>query len=262
MLWKIEDTPHRILGSMHVLPKGMALPSWAERAYVGVERFVFEADHTDPSLQAVGRDEDGACWAPERAATAYKRAKRMLATAGWFEEFNGLKPWMAAFFIARRMLSRAGFVHENGIEAVLRAVAAADGFPVAYLECASRALDLVEASCESEMEGLSYFERVLERFSDGTALQKVQRMFEAWSKADMDGFSHVMEEEMHFYPSVYRPLFLQRNAEWAPVVAELGQSGRPTLFVVGAGHTVGPGSLIDQLQPLGLKCRIMLPEHA
>ena len=60
MLWKIENTPHQVLGSVHALPKDAALPIWAAQSHRGIERFVFEADHRDPSIAAVGVDTAGA----------------------------------------------------------------------------------------------------------------------------------------------------------------------------------------------------------
>lgn len=46
MLWKIENTPHKILGSIHLLPSGQELPEWVHAASSGIGRIVFEADHT------------------------------------------------------------------------------------------------------------------------------------------------------------------------------------------------------------------------
>src|SRR5712671_7573632 len=120
MLWKIGDTPHRVLGSVHVLPQKATLPVWAAEGHRGMERFVFEADHRDASIAAVGVDTSGAHLAFPGAAELYTRAATFLASKGFVDPFDGLRPWRAAFYMVSRLLPAAGLFHEHGMDNRLR----------------------------------------------------------------------------------------------------------------------------------------------
>ena len=255
MLWQIENTPHKLLGSVHVLPDGATLPSWVHEGCAGVGRFVFEADHRDPAADAVGRDSTGGCWKPDRHASAYHAAAELLAQAGDTNAFDGLKPWRAAFHFAQRMMSIGGLQHAHGLDNLLRTGAAKMGHQIDYLEGPTRAYDLLDSSCDPSMGGIAYFERVVRDTASGQAARDITRIIRAWAHADIGDLGLFLAERRDDAPFIFHPLITQRNREWLPVAAEMIHSDTPTLFVVGCLHTVGPDSFIDQLQSIGLQCR-------
>jgi uncharacterized protein YbaP (TraB family) len=54
-------------------------------------------------------------------------------------------------------------------------------------------------------------------------------------------------------PYLYNAMVTQRNQEWAVVAKRLLSDTTPALFIVGALHTVGSGSFIEQLEANGFR---------
>lgn len=256
MLWQIEDTPHKLIGSVHVLPKGARLPWWVHESYADIGRFVFEADHRDPTLQQVGRDEEGSCWQPTRASIAYNQAARLLASIGRTEPFDGLKPWKAAFYFLLCLMSHAGLSHSDGVDNLLRTKAEQGGHAIDYLELPTRAFDLLDSSCEQAIGGLPFFEDVIRNTDSGRGLTELERIMRAWVSSDIEDLEVILSEKKARFSFMFEPLITQRNREWLPVAARLLCEDVPTLFVVGSLHTVGHDSFIDQLRSIGLRCRL------
>ncbi len=256
MLWQIENTPHKLIGSVHVLPKGAKLPWWAHESYADIGRFVFEADHRDLSIQQVGRDEEGSCWQPTRASIAYNQAARLLASFGRSEPFDGLKPWRAAFYFVSCLMSHVGLSHNDGMDNLLRTKAEHGGYAVDYLELPTRAFDLLDSSCEQAIGGLPFFEDVIRNTASGRGLTELERVMRDWVASDIVDLAIILSEKKGQFPFMFDPLIAQRNREWLPVAAELLREDVPTLFVVGSLHTVGHDSFIDQLRSIGLQCRL------
>lgn len=255
MLWKIENTPHKVIGSVHVLPVSAKLPSWAHESYDGVQRFVFESDFRDPAADSVGRDDTGGCWEPERHSAAYRAAANLMAQAGDTNDFDGLKPWRAAFHVVRHMMTRWGLQHTDGLDNLLRTRACNNGYQTDFLESPTRAFDLLDSSCDAAMGGIAFLERVVRDTASGQTLRDLERIMRAWVTSDVGDLELVQAEKLAEVPFMFHPLITQRNREWLPVAAEMIRSDTPTLFVVGSLHTVGSGSFIDGINSLGYGCR-------
>ena len=79
MLWEIADTPHRLLGSVHVLPADTAFPNWVAESYEGIERFVFESGG-EGVRNEIGIDLTRAHLKLAGASEVYQSAKTLLAS--------------------------------------------------------------------------------------------------------------------------------------------------------------------------------------
>lgn len=253
MLWKIDDTPHRVLGSVHVLPEAAALPLWAAESHRGIERFVFESDYRDPSIGAVGVDTSGAHLAFPGAAALYARAAAFLTSSGIVDPFDGLRPWRAAFYMVARLLPAAGLFHEHGMDNRLRLHADREQLRAMFLESPTRSFDLLNSSCKEAMGGLRFFEHTLTHAQSGAGLAELQRIIRAWFTSDLPTLTAVHCEKRAEFPEVFEPLITQRNREWVAVASPMISEQTPTLFVVGSLHTVGPDSFIEQLGSGGFR---------
>jgi uncharacterized protein YbaP (TraB family) len=116
MLWEIVGTPHRLLGSMHVLPETVLLPNWVTASHNGIERFVFEADIYSPLGKEIGVDPSRAHLKLLGVSELYERTKKLLASLGSVEPFEALRPWKAAFYVASRLYLTLGLLHPQGID--------------------------------------------------------------------------------------------------------------------------------------------------
>ena len=88
--------------------------------------------------------------------------------------------------------------------------------------------------------------------ADGVPLaDAMSRLQAAWAIGDQGIFAAMLARMRAVSPDAYRVMFLERNARWTDwVAARLRQPG--TVFVaVGAGHLVGPDSLLVRLAQRG-----------
>lgn len=251
MLWQIEDTPHRVLGSIHALPKNQSFPVWVQDAYANAKRMVFEADHTDKSLLEVGIDRTGEHLQWPGAQEIYDRARQLMHAIGNQTPFDGLRPWRAGLFVASALLAATTDVTPaSGVEVVLRSYAEQHGLAVGFLEPPGCAFEIFE-SCDEPYSCLRLFECLV---TDPTfAPREYSRILHAWLSADVYAMDAVLRDRLTMFPKVFGPLTLQRNREWLPVARRFIADGTPTVFIVGSLHTAGAGSFIGQLESAGMR---------
>jgi uncharacterized protein YbaP (TraB family) len=85
----------------------------------------------------------------------------------------------------------------------------------------------------------------------GTLADSMTQLQAAWAVGDQGIFANMLWKMRAASPEAYRLMFLERNARWTDwVAARMRQPG--TVFVaVGAGHLVGPDSLLVKLAQRG-----------
>lgn len=251
MLWQIEDTPHRVLGSIHALPNGQDFPTWVRRGYTDAHRLVFEADHTDKSILEIGVDRAGTHLNWPGSQETYDRAKQLMNAIGNEVPFDGLRPWRAAFFVSFALLgSKLNVSPACGVETVLRAYAEKQGLAIEYLEPSGRAFELFD-SCDEPYSCLRLFQHLV---ADPTfALREFSRILNAWLTANTAEMATVLRERLALFPKIFAPIIIQRNQKWLPNALRFITDTTPTTFVVGALHTVGSGSFVEQLDSAGYR---------
>ena len=78
-------------------------------------------------------------------------------------------------------------------------------------------------------------------------------LLDAWASGDEARLSTVLSDELT-HPEVYESLLVRRNRSWMPAIEGLlDRPGDVSLVVVGAGHLIGRGSLIEMLREAGHK---------
>lgn len=257
MLWYIEDTPHRILGSIHLLPPNKPFPSWVEVAYEGVGQIVFEHDvRNAQTTHHIGVDKSGAHLSIPGVKEMYRRAKQVLRSNGVGVDLSShFRPWRACQLISVELIKRlSGVSSDKGIEVQLIDRATRDGTPITFLESPSRAYELLDAANRpGQGPGRDAMSRVV--FNPTLEIQKFVRTLSAWQNSDLSELTAYLRQETAL-DSVSLPMVIgQRNREWLPVALEIIRSEVPTLFVVGALHTVGPGSFVEVIEERHYKCR-------
>ena len=60
-----------------------------------------------------------------------------------------------------------------------------------------------------------------------------------------------MVDSMAQYPELHQRLLLNRNTAWIPKLKKWFAADEPCLIIVGAGHLVGEGSVLDLLKKEG-----------
>jgi uncharacterized protein YbaP (TraB family) len=74
----------------------------------------------------------------------------------------------------------------------------------------------------------------------------------AWAAGDMQWFAGQLQSELGRDPALYKSVLVARNAKWVPKIEALLNDDRNYLVIVGTGHLVGQGSVIDLLKKDGI----------
>jgi hypothetical protein len=80
----------------------------------------------------------------------------------------------------------------------------------------------------------------------------VDAMVRAWQRGDTQWFAGQLQSEFGRDPHVYDSLLGARNRKWLPKIEALLNDDRNYLVIVGTGHLVGPGSVLDLLKKDGI----------
>lgn len=253
-LWRVADgdTTVWLFGSIHALPPRVA---WQTPAVAGAiaaaDTLILEVPPADdgaaraqflalaqqpglpPLLDRVAADDRGVL-------------ARGMAVAGQSPEtLDGLKTWAAALTIGAGAGHIADADAGNGVEAVLTRAFA--GRAIGALESREGQLRLFDRlPAESQQVLLVQAARDALSASGGYA-----KLLGAWSCGDEAGLAADVAP-LRRDPVIGTVLVDNRNARWASaIVRRLARPGR-MLVAVGAGHLVGPQSVVAMLRARGL----------
>ncbi|HXC34776.1 MAG TPA: TraB/GumN family protein [Candidatus Acidoferrales bacterium] len=256
MLWEIADTPHRMLGSMHVLPAAVSMPKWFAASHDGIERFVFECDYNQRQTKIFGRDVTRAHLKRYGAPDLYRRAKQLLIKNGVGGPLEDFKPWKAAYIIGQKLAPTYGFFGESGVEMTLRALVEGKKLVVEFFEANTRSSELTDEACKPFQDGLALLRKCLKEAESGAIKREYERQSRAWLTCDLADFAAIQREQFADFPFI-SGVHLQRNREWVAVAKKLFAETTPTLLVMGAFHTVGTRSFIELMEGEGFKFKFV-----
>jgi hypothetical protein len=162
--------------------------------------------------------------------------------------FDQFAPWFAAEAISQMQLAQLGFKPESGVEMYFMDKARGDGKSVAGLETVHDQISLfTNMSMDTQAE---YLVSSLKQAQD--LPKDVDAMVRAWQRGDTQWFASQLQSELGRDPQVYDSLLGARNRKWLPKIEALLNDDRNYLVIVGTGHLVGPGSVIDLLKKDGI----------
>jgi len=82
--------------------------------------------------------------------------------------------------------------------------------------------------------------------------KEVDAMVRAWQRGDTQWFAAQLQSELGKDPRLYQSVLVARNRKWLPKIEALLDDDRNYLVIVGTGHLVGQGSVIDLLKKDGI----------
>lgn len=165
---------------------------------------------------------------------------------------NHLRPWLVAIMIATIPSQKAGFVMEEGADMVLQREATGRQLPIRRLESVSDQLKPF-ASLTPDQE-IAVLLDALDAYEhpegDNTA-----ELANAWLKGDEATLGALLaaDSQIGEQGPLYDGLIVQRNAAWVKKIEERLAGSGISFIAVGAGHLVGPDSVIAMLAARGLK---------
>ena len=243
-----------LLGSVHVLPVGaLPLPDHVEAVLDAATTVVFEvtdgqSDRDVLDLLVAATDE--ATIADLLDASQRAALHAAVRARGWpGRALDDVEPWYGALRFSG--LGPTAEALGEGVDAYLHRRALQAGKAVEALETTA---DQVAAFDDlPDAAQVAYLMGMVE--ADTAASNAYDALVASWEAGDEEGLWDALVADVG-EGALFEALLLRRNRAWMPGVrALLDRPGDVTLVVVGAGHLIGPGSVVDLLRADGLKVR-------
>ena len=162
--------------------------------------------------------------------------------------FDQFAPWFAAEAISQLQLTQLGFQAESGVEMFFMGKAHTDGKSVTGLETVHDQIALFQnMSLDTQA---NYLVSSLEQAHD--LPKDVDSMVRAWQHGDTQWFASQMQSEFGRDTRLYESIIAARNRKWLPKIEALLTEDKNYLVIVGSGHLVGQGSVIELLKKDGI----------
>jgi uncharacterized protein YbaP (TraB family) len=183
---------------------------------------------------------------PEEIKTLDEAAKLAGLSAS---QLNVFRPWFAALTISTAAMTRAGYDPASGVDSRIEALFRARNVTPKGLESAEQQIK-VFAGMTREQE-LEYLRQTIEEYED--APTELDEMVAQWASGDIAGMENMFVTEMKAEePELYQALLVNRNANWAVKIEDMLKGSGVTFIAVGAGHLIGPDSVLAMLKEKGV----------
>lgn len=258
-LWvvKDKDTTIYLLGTIHLMKPQVA---WFEgklrKAYDEADEVTLEIiDDADAGASGMLRraaNPDGQLTSLLLPEAIRPRFAAMVREQGLPLAFlDRMKPWFVAVTLSMAPYHKLGYDPAQGVDAVLKAQAKADGKTLVGLETSEEQIALLDGLTPDQQ--IEMLVSTIEESEE--AAQILERMVNAWSTGKTDALAAVMNESFEDSPDMATTLLFDRNARWADWIKARMERPGVVLLAVGAGHLAGRDSLQDKLAAIGLKVR-------
>ncbi|MGD8344106.1 MAG: TraB/GumN family protein [Desulfobacterales bacterium] len=257
-LWSIKTQSNKIflLGSIHVLKQETyPLDPAIERAYAASERIIFETDIAamqDAAMQTkmleLGMYPAGQNLFDNIARDTRQQLEKKMSALGLpLESFSRFKPWFVALTLTTLELQRLGYNSQYGIDMYFFGKAQSGGKEIGFLEPPEYQIDLL-----GNMTGKDQNDFLKQTLKDLELIGELAGdLVNSWKSGNADKLHELLHRSFKDYPNLNDRLLIQRNLKWVKEVEEAMRQNKNVLFVVGAGHLVGPESVVDLLRKNG-----------
>ena len=258
-LWEVHGKHNTvyILGSIHVLrPSDYPLAPAMMNAYSAAQFIYMEVNLNELDSQVVQAELLSSAIMPENKGLPvvlgkerYSRAYALAHEVGVeLPSYDQFAPWFAAEAISQTQLLHLGFNAQSGVESYFLERARADGKSVGGLETLHDQIALFQ-----DMPLDSQANYLLSSLEQARELPKeVDEMVRAWQRGDTQWFTNELKSELGDDPQLYQSVLVARNRKWLPKIEALLKEDKNYLVIVGTGHLVGRGSVIDLLKKDGI----------
>ncbi len=165
-------------------------------------------------------------------------------------QLDVFRPWFAALTISTAAISRAGYDPESGVDGKVEAVFSERGIKPIGFETAEQQIQ-VFASMSEEQE-LEYLRSTMEDYEE--APTELDQMVVYWAAGDIANLERIVVTDMKDKePDLYQSLLVNRNANWVTKIQERLKGSGVSFIAVGAGHLIGPDSVLAMLKAKGVE---------
>ena len=257
-MWVIRDADSTIylLGSIHVMkPDTPWLTPAIQSRFDSAEDVWFEIPDLDnkaaaaPIAQKYMFDPNGNM-TEGLTAEELARVDDLLKPLGLnVTALKAMRKWAVGLIITMQQINQLGYMTDTGVDVTLMKQARDGGKSVHGFETMESQMQaLVPDNEADELIAL----RAMVKDID-TMPQDLGDLFNAWKAGDTEDLTRLMIDRMQAEdPNSYQRLIVQRNAAWEPQIEQI-LAGKGTVFItVGAGHLVGPDSVVAMLKQHGI----------
>jgi uncharacterized protein YbaP (TraB family) len=257
-LWSIKTRSNKIylLGALHLFKQdAYPLAASIEKAYADSQVLVFETDIAamqDPAVQTrmlkLGMYPEGQELLQNLDGNTRRLLEKKLTELGLpLEGFSRFKPWFVAVQIEIAQLLRLGFSPQYGIDVYFFDKAKAAGKEVRFLESTEFQINLFGSMDDEDQN--AFLGQTLKELA--LADELAGGLVKFWKAGDAERLHDLLSKSFKDYPDLHDRLLIQRNKNWVKKVEDAMRKDKNVLFVVGAGHLVGPQSVVDLLKKKG-----------
>lgn len=255
-LWEVDTggAPVYIFGSIHMAKAGLyPLNEEIEAAFAGSDILVVEAD-----VESMDQGElqklimSTGIYPPDDSLEQHlsDRTKEMLkGMEQALPMYSRLRPWMLAVTLQSQKLQSLGFEERYGLDFHF-INKARNKKAIVELESVRGQLEMFN-SLTPEEQDLFLYSTLLE-------LDNMEAMFDklmvAWKNGDEEEFYKLFFKEFERRPElkpILEKMVFQRNRKMTAAIENFIAGGKSHFVIVGAGHLVGPESIISLLKEKG-----------
>jgi len=257
-IWKISSGKSTIylFGTIHILPPGFQWRSDAlDRVMAGADTLIVESVDDRTSVDSLTGGPSPALPPLARRVSPDHRAALKHFTDALAPEavaaLDGMQTWIAAIAIGYVRDFRAGEIPGPGADDWLEQHFREVGKPVVPIESGNQVMATVNAIPEAEQRHM--LDLALDAPQRSRA--ELRAPMHAWAKGEVGSDSALTVDLVGSSgtEALSAPLLTNRNRAWADSLARRLQTPGTSLFAAGAGHFIGPGSLLELLRQRGIK---------
>lgn len=263
-VWKIQGSRNTvyIAGSVHLLRvQDYPLPTAYDIAYEDSDRLYFEVDmvkmndaKTIEKMRKLGTFTGKDTLRRHISDGTYKLLAAHLTSRGLPTLlFEKMKPGLLAISLSSMEALRMGARPDLGLEVKYHQKTLKDKKPSGGLETVEFQVTLFDKLNDREQDRM--LRATLEKIDGMQDLLK--NLIAAWKIGDTQKMDTLLNEEFKEDPNLKDILIDKRNQNWIPKIEEAFLSSENVLFIVGAGHLVGKGNVIELLEKRGYSARQM-----
>lgn len=260
-IWKLSgiDQHFYIAGSLHMLKKtDYPLPEEFKTAYKFADLLLFETalhelqqpEKQQQLLEKGLLPEDENLQQSLSRRTYTRLLEYCKANDLPIENLNRLKPWMLVLTLTVAELHKHGIQPSDGIDEYFHRKALEDGKKTAGLVPVDEHIRIL-SSLDSGLSN-ALVESFLQEME--TLMPLMKTLTAAWRVGDESTLNTLINELIREnHPKLHKKILLDRNKRWLDAIEAQIRSGQNTLIIVGVGHLIGRGSVIDLLRTKGYK---------
>jgi uncharacterized protein YbaP (TraB family) len=260
-VWQIRKDGNTIYigGSVHILPRDVAIPGAFNKAFEAADVLVFEADVSElqenpaliQSLQSKMLLPEGQTLKTVLAPESYQKLSEACALFGLsVTELEQIKPSMVLNLLSIMQLQQYGFT-EEGADMYYMEQAKKEHKEMMFLESADFQIDLIASMFDDNIDEYIDYE-VVELEKDKDAIKtEMEKVLKDWTNGTDEYIVQSNSEMKAEYPFVYDNLIKDRNNTWVPIIEGYLESPPVEFIIVGLGHIHGEDGLLKQMKEAG-----------